>query len=142
MMTANDVKPALGSQVHIVIDTSHIHRYLAPDAKHRVGATETLTGVVVASPKWFADHVSIVNHVTKVTNHIPVHRIVRMNNEQVVQPAKTEDVVVNVAASKGDGVYTVRQDGVTKKWSCTCPGYTWKKTCKHVTEVKVKHESR
>jgi hypothetical protein len=132
--------PALGSHVQIVIDTSHIRNYLAADSKHRVETTMTLRGVVVASPKWFADHVTLINSDTRSMNHVPPHRILSINNQVVEQPKVTADVTVTVKASKGDGVYTVKQDGITKRWSCTCAGFVWKKNCRHITEVKAQHD--
>lgn len=36
-------------------------------------------------------------------------------------------------SSKGDKEYEVTQDGV--KLNCTCPGYTFRRKCKHVTEI-------
>lgn len=122
--------------MEIVIDTSHIKNYLAGDSKHKVSNHTTLRGVVVASPKWFADHVTLINSDTRATNHVPPHRILRINNQVIEQPKPTSDVVVTVKASKGDGVYLVRQDGVTKRWSCPCAGFGFKRNCRHVTEVK------
>jgi hypothetical protein len=132
--------PTVGSHVEIVIDTDHIRNYLAADSKHRVNSRTILRGVVVSSPKWFADHVTLINSHTRATNHIPPHRIVSINNEIVVQPKPTSDVTVTVKASKGDGVYTVKQDGITKRWTCSCPGYAFKRTCRHITEVKAQHD--
>lgn len=133
--------PSPGSYVEVVVDTSHVHNYLTPDAKHRVGKTSILRGVVFESPKWCADHVCLINSDTRAHNHIPPHRILCINNQVFEQPKVTQDVVVSVKASKGDGVYTVTQNGVTKRWGCTCPGFNWKKTCKHITEVKTQQEA-
>lgn len=133
--------PALGSYVEVVIDTHHIHAYLATHSKHKVAPTTTLRGIVIASPKWCEDHVCLINSDTRATNHVPPHRIVSINNQVVVQPKPTVDVVVSVKASKGDGVYTVKQDGITKRWSCNCSGFNFKKTCRHITEVKAQLEA-
>lgn len=127
--------------MEVVIDSSHVHAYLATHSKHKVGLTTTLRGTVIESPKWCADHVCLINSDTRATNHVPPHRIVSINNQIVVQPKPTADVIVMVKASKGDGVYTVKQDGVTKRWSCGCPGFNWKKTCRHITEVKAQLEA-
>lgn len=133
--------PVPGSYVEVVIDSSHVHAYLTPDAQHRVGKMTTLRGVVFASPKWCADHVCLINSDTRAHNHIPPHRIVSINNQIVVQPKPTKDVTVTVKASKGDGVYTVTQNGVTKKWSCNCAGFGFRRMCKHVKEVKSQQEA-
>ena len=133
--------PVPGSYVEVVIDSSHVHNYLTPDAQHRVGKMTTLRGVVFASPKWCADHVCLINSDTRALNHVPPHRILSINNQVVEQPKVTADILVQVKASKGDGVYTVTQNGVTKRWSCTCPGFGFKRICKHVTEVKDRLEA-
>jgi hypothetical protein len=97
--------------------------------------------MVIASPKWCADHVCLINSDTRATNHVPPHRIVSINKQIVVQPKPTADVIVSVKASKGDGVYTVKQDGVTKRWHCNCAGFQFQRRCKHITEVKAQQEA-
>jgi hypothetical protein len=127
----------VGSYVEVVIDTADSHRKMAPCSKHRVGLTTLLRGVVIESPKWCADHVCLINSDTRAHNYIPPHRILSINNKVVVQPKKVEDRVLTVKASKGDSTYTVQLNGVTKKWSCTCPGFQFKKAeCKHIQQVK------
>ena len=94
-------KPPVGHQVEVVIDTADSHRKMAPCSKHRVGITTLLRGVVIESPKWCADHVCLINSDTRAHNYIPPHRILSINNQKFVQPAKTEDRVVTIKASKG-----------------------------------------
>lgn len=45
------------------------------------------------------------------------------------------DHVVKVLSSKGDKTYevTVRSNGVA--YMCTCPGYQYRQTCKHLDMV-------
>lgn len=138
-MTTEFSMPAVGSSVEIVIDSSHVNGYLAEGHKHLVGKTTTLRGTVVATPKWFQNHVCLINSDTRATNHVPVHRIISINKQQVTQPKVTADLVLTVPSSKGTGVYTVTQNGVTKQWVCSCPGHVWKKTCRHVKEAQLKH---
>lgn len=128
-------KPQVGSQVEVVIDTADSHRKMAPCSKHRVGVTTLLRGVVMESPKWCADHVCLINSDTRAHNYIPPHRILSINNQKVEPQPKTQDRVIMVNASKGGGTYTVQFNGVTKRWSCTCPGFVFKSKCKHVIQV-------
>jgi hypothetical protein len=41
-----------------------------------------------------------------------------------------------VANSKNDGHYTVQV--VNERWSCTCPGFGFRRMCKHVQQTKAK----
>ena len=46
------------------------------------------------------------------------------------------DRVWKVANSKGNGYYAVtHQNG---SWSCTCPGYGFRRACRHIDETKKK----
>jgi hypothetical protein len=47
-------------------------------------------------------------------------------------PIKTQDRVWEVAGSRGN-VYTVTE--VSGKRTCTCPGFQFRHSCKHTTEV-------
>jgi len=42
-----------------------------------------------------------------------------------------------VDSSKGDKQYDVTFDGLW--WSCTCPGFGFRRDCRHLKEVKQKH---
>ena len=58
--------------------------------------------------------------------------------EQRETPAVSRDVrSYEVIGSKGDP-YTVTDNGGT--WTCTCPGFGWRRKCKHVEAQK--NESR
>ncbi len=99
--------------------------------------TQTLSGVVVATPKWmtnFAD-LTLINSVTKAHNYIPKHKIVSIGGVKLQQPKVTADKVFQVASSKTGELYTVRQDGRTKRWSCTCIGFQFHKKCRHATRA-------
>lgn len=47
-------------------------------------------------------------------------------------------VVINymVDSSKGDKQYKVTYDGT---WSCECPGYGFRRSCRHIKELQKKH---
>ena len=44
--------------------------------------------------------------------------------------------VWKVANSKGNGYYAVTQQNGS--WSCTCPGYGFRRACRHIEETKNK----
>lgn len=44
-----------------------------------------------------------------------------------------------VISSKGDKTYSVTFDG--SNWSCTCVGFGFYRNCKHLKEVKIKHNT-
>jgi hypothetical protein len=122
----------IGSTVEVVI------RDFAPYVPTgRRETTQTLRGVVVATPKWMQSHtdLSIINSVTKAHNHIPAHIILSVGGVELQQPKVTADKVLTVYSSKTGEPYTVRQDGRTKKWSCTCTGFQFHKKCRHATRA-------
>lgn len=128
--------PKIGTVVEILVDTSFVHNYLVKDAKHIVRPQTLMQGTLVATPAHMEGHVTMVNSVTGATNYISPHTIISINNQKVVQPQPTEDRMILVKSSKGNETYTVKQNGVTKKWSCSCAGYTFKKTCRHILQVQ------
>ncbi|CAB4140228.1 Zinc finger, SWIM-type [uncultured Caudovirales phage] len=123
--------PEIGSNVDVVIDNSFVCSYLAADSKHRAQKQELIRGTVFAAPKWASDHLCVINSVTKANNYIPPHRILSINNTKVEQKAVAKDKVLTVYSSKTGEPYTVRQDGRTGKWSCTCTGFQFHKKCRH-----------
>lgn len=42
----------------------------------------------------------------------------------------------SIPNSKNDGYYTVEFD--KRGWSCTCPGYGFRRDCRHIKEAKTK----
>ena len=46
-----------------------------------------------------------------------------------------EDKVFKVKSSRGDKVYEVTIDS-SGEFSCTCPGYGFRRRCRHIDEVK------
>lgn len=45
---------------------------------------------------------------------------------------ETEAKVWTIEGSKGNKYFVTRN---SSKWDCTCPGFTFRKTCKHVSEL-------
>jgi hypothetical protein len=129
--------PTEGSVVEVVLDNASARYAMAPCSVHRAQPTLTLRGVVVPTPKWMTSvaDLTILNSDTKGFNYIPRHKILTIGGVTVKQPKVTVDKVLNVTSSKTGEVYTVRQDGRTKRWSCTCIGFQFHKKCRHVTRV-------
>lgn len=124
--------PEVGTRIEVVIRD---HEPYLPTGRRET--TQVLIGTVVPVPKWMQIHaaLAIVNERSKATNYIAEHQIVSIGGVQVVQPAVTADQIFTVISSKTGEPYTVRQDGRTKKWSCTCVGFQFHKKCRHVTRL-------
>ena len=62
------------------------------------------------------------------------HRIVEVNNKQVdyVKPVEEKRIEITVQGSKGNAYTVVKEKG---KKSCTCPGFGFRRTCKHIELV-------
>jgi outer membrane protein assembly factor BamB len=118
----------IGANVEVII--KDYEPYLPTGRRE---TTQTLSGVVVATPKWMANlaDLTLINSVTKAHNYIPKHKIVSIGGVKITQPKVTADKVFQVASSKTGELYTVRQDGRTKRWSCTCIGFQFHKKCRH-----------
>lgn len=93
------------------------------------------TGTIMRE-KWFeADEVGI-------TTGNPSFPFRRIRRERIVEvdgaalaftpPVKVERIERTVAGSKGN-TYTVIKEGT--RATCTCPGYSFRKTCKHLAMV-------
>jgi hypothetical protein len=62
------------------------------------------------------------------------HRIVEVNNKQVdyIKPVEEKRIEITVRGSKGNSYTVVKEKG---KKSCTCPGFGFRRTCKHIESV-------
>ena len=130
----------IGTEVEVTVDTSHIKRYLADDSKHRVDNKQVLRGTVVGAPSWLkGPHVCLLNSETKALNMVPEHRILSVNDKPLAPKVKSRDRVFNVTSSKTGEVYTVRLNGQTRQWSCTCTGWQFHKKCRHT--LRCEHQA-
>lgn len=94
------------------------------------------TGVVVHE-KWYGtDKIGL----TTDMKHYPVRVLSRENIVEVsgakfdYVPVKSTRETIVVKGSKGNSYVVTKENG---KATCTCPGYGFRKTCKHVQEVLV-----
>lgn len=51
-------------------------------------------------------------------------------------PNQQSDWSWQILNSKGNGYYTVSFD--KRGWACTCPGYSFRRSCKHIEQAKKK----
>lgn len=92
------------------------------------------TGTVVHE-KWYGD--DKIGLTTDVRGY-PIRVISRANIVEAsgakvdYQPAKSSRETITVQGSKGQTYIVTKENG---KATCTCPGYGFRKTCKHVQEV-------
>ena len=100
----------------------------------------TITGIVESATK-----VTPPNFVRIVTDfdspvrirEIPLHRVTDIKyadgSAAIKELAKDDTRTWVVEGSRGSRYTVVRSKHI---WTCTCPGYQFRKTCKHVTELK------
>ena len=96
---------------------------------------KSYSGTVIRE-KWFdADEIGITSDSPNSPfRRIKRHNIVEVNNAPVeyAMPVKEKRIELLVNGSKG-AVYTVvKENG---KATCTCPGFGFRRTCKHIQEV-------
>jgi hypothetical protein len=122
--------PKIGSYVEVVVDNSFANSIMLPEAKHREPPLRRISGTVIASPRRMEDYLTILNLNNKVTNCIARNLIVSINDTPVDKVPVTADKVFTVKN------YTIRQDGISKRWSCSCIGFQYRKHCKHVEQCQ------
>lgn len=100
----------------------------------------TITGIVETATKFTPP-----NFVRLVTDfdspvrirEIPLHRVTKLEYADGrgadKEAAKDDTQTWVVEGSKGSRYTVVRSRNI---WTCTCPGFQFRKTCKHVTELK------
>ena len=98
---------------------------------------DAFTGTVIPSDSW------VGNNRFSMTSELPDYkdfpvRVIHLDYvdtltyEKDIEPEKEKEVVYathKVAGSSGN-TYTVTQEG--DELHCTCPGYRWRNTCKHI----------
>lgn len=97
----------------------------------------TLTGAVLASPKWLtSDQIAVSN--PKHPNGFSVITLNKVIDIKTAEGAITLDKPTEdykewqFSGSKGNNYLVIRQKG---KYNCTCLGYQFRKHCKHVEEA-------
>ena len=106
------------------------HLYAAGVVK---GEFNYYTGTIMRE-KWFApDEIGITTGNPDFPfRRIRRERIVDVNGTKFTPPPKVERTEFKVTGSKGD-TYTVIKEG--SRSTCTCQGFSFRKTCKHLSMV-------
>jgi len=90
------------------------------------------TGTIMRE-KWFeSDEIGITTGNPEFPfRRIRRNRIVEVNGATVdyVKPVENTKVTIEVKGSKGDTYIVTKEQG---KSSCTCPGFSFRRTCKHL----------
>ena len=132
-------KPEVGEKIAVTTDFSDLHRTSMPHVR-AVSSFNTTTGMVVENMKWVAADCFCM------TTGNPYHPVAVIALERVckLEYVSGKEAEQIEAPSKEDATWSVNGSGkkfytVTKKknaWSCTCPGFTYRKHCKHVDGKK------
>lgn len=106
---------------------------------HREGSyfEHEITGEQLNTIKWLTpDEIAVTN-----PNHPNGFSIIHKKNIVWIRDAKGSKATVKldsdykqwtVKGSKGNDYLVIRQKG---QYNCTCPGFTFRKNCRHITEV-------
>jgi len=92
------------------------------------------TGTIMRE-KWFNnDEIGITTGDSRFPfRRINLNRIVEVNSaKHDYVPVKSTRETITVQGSKGNTYIVTKEDG---KATCTCAGYNFRRTCKHVQEV-------
>ena len=66
---------------------------------------------------------------------IDINRIVGFEDSPEAMPPRTETKTWTVAGSKGNEYVVTLDNG---RYTCSCPGHSFRGTCKHVEEIKAR----
>jgi hypothetical protein len=100
----------------------------------RIPEFHIYTGTIMRD-KWSkADEIGIVTDDPGFPlRRIQRQRIVEVNEKAVDHtPIKSERVQITVQGSKGNTYVVTKENG---KASCTCSGFLYRKSCRHITEA-------
>lgn len=94
----------------------------------------TYTGIVMREKFFDSDEIGLTTGKTNFPfRRIKLSDIVKVNDSAVdIIPVKNERITKTVQGSKGQTYIVTKENG---KVSCTCTGYQFRKTCKHIQEL-------
>ena len=69
----------------------------------------------------------------------PIEISVRGRTFEILRKVEDETPGIPVTGSKGDVYYVTEKDG---EWKCTCTGYKYHGTCKHIEKVRNERTTR
>lgn len=121
--------PTVGSKVKIKLSFSQGKSMIPP-----IPSFIEYEGIVLHPYKWLTDReFCLSGDKDWPVRVIAIDRV--LNLELVSGELKTlnlEHKVYNVNGSKGNKYIVTKSKS---KWDCTCPGFSFRKTCKHVVEL-------
>lgn len=125
--------PDVGSKIRVTTRFRETYLYSTNEWRD-----ETVEGVVGPSHKLVAPNSFILNSPRDLmvpVREIPLERVVNLeflDGKTAQLETVNTDVEVKFAKGSKGNVYTVTRTG--KKYTCTCPGFTFRKHCKHIAE--------
>lgn len=130
-------------------------QFSIPDPGCKVAITFEFPSYVIGSPKVSKTTITgIVEKATKFTppnfvrlltdfdspvriREIPLHRVTKLEYADGRSAPKNEIVgetkTWTVQGSRGNSYVVVR---TIHRWSCTCPGFQFRKSCRHIKELQ------
>jgi hypothetical protein len=100
----------------------------------------TITGIVEKATKFTPPNfVRIVTDFDSPVRirEIPLERVINIEYADGRQANKTpvdkQEKIYSVAGSRGSKYVVVNS---SNSWSCTCPGFQFRRSCRHITELK------
>jgi hypothetical protein len=121
--------PKVGSKVSVSLRFSQGAAMIPAES-----TTRTYTGTVLPSYKWMNDRQFCLSGDTdwpvRVINLDSLEALTLESGELVKVDTSTKQFIVD--GSKGSK-YVVQREKTG--WSCTCTGFGFRKSCKHITEI-------
>lgn len=102
----------------------------------KFGPCGPVEGEVVATPQWVNDRncfALVVPNSEVPLRVININHVLSINGKSTAAPKAQDIKVYVVSGSKGDQ-YAVTHE--KNKWYCTCQGFAFRKTCKHIAQAQ------
>lgn len=121
--------PTVNSKVKVIVNYAQGPRMIPPQPDFQV-----YEGTIVPNYKWLNDRQFCMTGDDRMK--IRVIGLGMVKDIELVsgsmQNVNTDIKVFEVAGSKGNK-YIVTKD--SKGWTCTCSGFSFRKSCKHISEL-------
>jgi hypothetical protein len=133
-------KPPVGAKVRVVTKWPDAYYWRKSDWRY-----DEYVGTVVRDPNWAENAVNTFELKDDVPSEFPVHTIPlhavdklvyldgrKAKKERIAPPKPNKSWVITSAHSGKQ--YTVTN--INGQYKCTCPGFGFRRHCKHIDEVK------
>lgn len=134
--------PSINEVVTITLDNSKSPMKTGPYASH-VPETVDIVGKLVVKDRridndpsnfaLFVEGSPVRLRIINIFSVVAINGIAMFSKQGRMERIRSNRKTFRVAGSQG-ATYTVTLDG--GRWSCNCPGYTYRKNCRHVKEAK------